>query len=193
MASPAASSQGQSRSVFAGGNGRPGRAAGGGGAGQAGRSCGRRRRGGPVREARKRSTGRPRLTFRETATIDLDQCSQRQRHKNPARQGPRGFGWRLVEPEARAEAARAQPVARLCAACRSVQGARWGGGPRGDLPCRERRDRRRPRTGARVVKRVYTNLAILDVTPRGFAVRDVVAGITLDALQARTEAKLLWT
>jgi 3-oxoadipate CoA-transferase beta subunit len=40
---------------------------------------------------------------------------------------------------------------------------------------------------------VYTNLAILDVTPRGFAVRDVVAGITLDALQARTEAKLHWT
>ena len=50
-----------------------------------------------------------------------------------------------------------------------------------------------PRTGARVAKRVYTNLAILDVTPCGFAVRDVVAGITLDALQARTEAKLHWT
>jgi hypothetical protein len=32
-----------------------------------------------------------------------------------------------------------------------------------------------------------------DVTPRGFAVRDVVAGITLNALQAHTEAKLHWT
>jgi 3-oxoadipate CoA-transferase beta subunit len=39
-----------------------------------------------------------------------------------------------------------------------------------------------------VVKRVYTNLAVLDVTPDGFAVRDMVEGLTLDALQKVTDA-----
>jgi 3-oxoadipate CoA-transferase beta subunit len=45
-------------------------------------------------------------------------------------------------------------------------------------------------TAARVVKRVCTNLAVLDVTEPGFAVLDMARGLTLDALQARTEAKL---
>jgi len=40
------------------------------------------------------------------------------------------------------------------------------------------------------VKRVYTNLAVLDVTPRGLVVLDMIPGLTLEALQARTEAKL---
>jgi acyl CoA:acetate/3-ketoacid CoA transferase beta subunit len=40
------------------------------------------------------------------------------------------------------------------------------------------------------VKRVYTNLAVLDVEPRGFVVRDMIPGMTLEDLQARTEAKL---
>ena len=47
-----------------------------------------------------------------------------------------------------------------------------------------------PLTAKGVVKRVYTNLAVLDVTPRGFVVRDMIPGMTLEALQARTEAKL---
>jgi 3-oxoadipate CoA-transferase beta subunit len=47
-----------------------------------------------------------------------------------------------------------------------------------------------PLTAKGVVKRVYTNLAVLDVTPHGFVVRDMVRGMTLEALQARTEAKL---
>ena len=47
-----------------------------------------------------------------------------------------------------------------------------------------------PLTAKGVVKRVYTNLAVLDVTPDGFAVRDMIPGLTLEALQARTEAKL---
>jgi 3-oxoadipate CoA-transferase beta subunit len=34
------------------------------------------------------------------------------------------------------------------------------------------------------------NLAVLDVTPRGFVVRDMIPGMTRAALQARTEAKL---
>ena len=45
-----------------------------------------------------------------------------------------------------------------------------------------------PLTALGVVKRVYTNLAVLDVTPDGFAVRDIVEGLTLDALQKVTDA-----
>ena len=40
------------------------------------------------------------------------------------------------------------------------------------------------------MKRVYTNLAVLDVTPRGFEVIDLAQGIDFDTVQARTEAKL---
>jgi 3-oxoadipate CoA-transferase beta subunit len=47
-----------------------------------------------------------------------------------------------------------------------------------------------PLTAVGVVKRVYTNLAVLDVTPEGFAVREMVAGLTLDALQHVTDAPL---
>ena len=48
-----------------------------------------------------------------------------------------------------------------------------------------------PLTAKGVVKRVYTNLAVLDVTDRGFVVRDMIPGLTFDALQARTDAPLL--
>ena len=41
-----------------------------------------------------------------------------------------------------------------------------------------------------MVKRVYTNLAVLDVTDDGFVVRDMVPGLTLEALQDVTEARL---
>jgi 3-oxoadipate CoA-transferase beta subunit len=47
-----------------------------------------------------------------------------------------------------------------------------------------------PLTAPGVVKRVYTNLAVLDVTPDGFAVRELVDGLTLDALQKVTGAPL---
>jgi len=40
-----------------------------------------------------------------------------------------------------------------------------------------------PLTAVGVVKRVYTNLAVLDVTAAGFVVRDKVDGLTLEALQ----------
>ena len=40
------------------------------------------------------------------------------------------------------------------------------------------------------MKRIYTNLAVIDVTPDGFVVRDMVPDLTLDELQARTDAKL---
>ena len=47
-----------------------------------------------------------------------------------------------------------------------------------------------PLTAVGVVKRVYTNLAVIDVTPHGFAVREMVPGLTLDALQDVTDAPL---
>jgi 3-oxoadipate CoA-transferase, beta subunit len=47
-----------------------------------------------------------------------------------------------------------------------------------------------PLTAIGVVKRLYTNLAVIDVTPEGFAVREMVPGLTLDALQAVTDAPL---
>ena len=48
-----------------------------------------------------------------------------------------------------------------------------------------------PLTAKGAVRRVYTDLAVLDVTPAGFVVRDMVAGLTFEALQDRTEARLL--
>jgi 3-oxoadipate CoA-transferase beta subunit len=48
-----------------------------------------------------------------------------------------------------------------------------------------------PLTALGAVKRVYTNLAVLDVTDGGFAVREMVRGLTLDALQKVTDAPLV--
>ncbi len=47
-----------------------------------------------------------------------------------------------------------------------------------------------PLTAVRAVKRVYTNLAVIDVTTRGFEVVDMIPEIGFEALQARTDAKL---
>jgi len=49
-----------------------------------------------------------------------------------------------------------------------------------------------PLTAKGVVKRVYTDLAVLEVTDRGFVVLDMIPGLTREALQARTEAELIW-
>ena len=48
-----------------------------------------------------------------------------------------------------------------------------------------------PLTGRRAVDRIYTNLAVLDVTPQGLAVRELAPGLTIEALQAATGAPLL--
>ena len=48
-----------------------------------------------------------------------------------------------------------------------------------------------PLTAAQCVKRVYTNLAVLDVTREGVIVREMVEGLDLKGLQALTEAKLV--
>jgi 3-oxoadipate CoA-transferase, beta subunit len=48
-----------------------------------------------------------------------------------------------------------------------------------------------PLTAKGVVRRVYTNLAVLDVTPSGFVVREMIPGLSWDELAARTAAPLL--
>ncbi len=52
------------------------------------------------------------------------------------------------------------------------------------------RDCSYPLTAPHAVKRVYTNLAVLDVTPRGFEVLDQVPGLTRAELETRTGATL---
>ncbi len=47
-----------------------------------------------------------------------------------------------------------------------------------------------PLTALGVVKRVYTNLAVIDVADDGFVVREMVQGLTLEALQQVTDAPL---
>lgn len=48
-----------------------------------------------------------------------------------------------------------------------------------------------PLTAPGVVKRIFTNLAVIDVTPRGLVVKEMVAGLDLPGLQRLTEAPLL--
>lgn len=47
-----------------------------------------------------------------------------------------------------------------------------------------------PLTAPRVVKRIYTDLAVIDVTGEGLLVREIVAGLDLADLQALTDAPL---
>jgi 3-oxoadipate CoA-transferase beta subunit len=47
-----------------------------------------------------------------------------------------------------------------------------------------------PLTAVRAVDRIYTDLAVLDVTARGFTLVDIVAGLSFEDLQTRTGAKL---
>jgi len=47
-----------------------------------------------------------------------------------------------------------------------------------------------PLTAPGCVKRVYTELAVIDVTPKGFVVTEIVPGLSFDELQERTGAPL---
>jgi 3-oxoadipate CoA-transferase beta subunit len=47
-----------------------------------------------------------------------------------------------------------------------------------------------PLTAVRCVSRVYTDLAVVDVTPHGFLVREMVDGMSRDELQAKSGAPL---
>ncbi len=47
-----------------------------------------------------------------------------------------------------------------------------------------------PLTGAACVKRVYTDLAVIEVTPDGFVVLEIAPGVSRETLQERTGAPL---
>src|SRR6185312_274268 len=47
-----------------------------------------------------------------------------------------------------------------------------------------------PLTAAGVVDRIYTNLAVIDVTPDGLVVREMVPGLEFNELQKKTGASL---
>src|ERR1700687_5506144 len=47
-----------------------------------------------------------------------------------------------------------------------------------------------PLTAAGCVKRIYTSLAVIDVTPQGLVVIEMIPGMTLEKLQTLTEPKL---
>lgn len=47
-----------------------------------------------------------------------------------------------------------------------------------------------PLTGMSCVNRIYTDLAVIDVTPKGLVVNEMVPGLTLDELQKLTDAPL---
>ena len=47
-----------------------------------------------------------------------------------------------------------------------------------------------PLTAVSCVSRIFTDLAVIDVTPDGLVVREMADGLTFDALQARTGAAL---
>ena len=47
-----------------------------------------------------------------------------------------------------------------------------------------------PLTGAAVVNRIFTDLAVIDVNEQGFVVREILDGMNLDELQAVTAAPL---
>ena len=47
-----------------------------------------------------------------------------------------------------------------------------------------------PLTAVGAAKRVYTNLAVIDIDDKGFAVRDMAPGLTFEALQDATDAPL---
>jgi 3-oxoadipate CoA-transferase beta subunit len=48
-----------------------------------------------------------------------------------------------------------------------------------------------PLTGKAVVDRIYTDLAVIDVTPAGLAVRELAPGVSFDYVQQRTGTVLL--
>ena len=48
-----------------------------------------------------------------------------------------------------------------------------------------------PLTGMKCVKKVVTDLAVLDITPRGFQLRERAPGISVEEIQAKTAGRLI--
>lgn len=49
-----------------------------------------------------------------------------------------------------------------------------------------------PLTGQAVVKRIYTDLAVIDITPNGFKVIELAPGVSADFVKERTGASLIF-
>jgi 3-oxoadipate CoA-transferase beta subunit len=47
-----------------------------------------------------------------------------------------------------------------------------------------------PLTGMSCVNRIYTDLAVIDVTPKGLVVKEMVNGLSFEELQSLTDAPL---
>src|SRR5690606_16488101 len=47
-----------------------------------------------------------------------------------------------------------------------------------------------PLTAKRCVTRIFTDIAVVDVTPAGFVAREIIEGLTPDELRARTGAPI---
>jgi acyl CoA:acetate/3-ketoacid CoA transferase beta subunit len=47
-----------------------------------------------------------------------------------------------------------------------------------------------PQTGYGVVKTIFTDLAVIDVTDQGFVAREIAKGLSLADIQAKTNAPL---
>ncbi len=48
-----------------------------------------------------------------------------------------------------------------------------------------------PLTGKGVVSRIFTNLAVIDISPEGFRLRELAPGVTFEEVQAQTAAQIL--
>jgi len=48
-----------------------------------------------------------------------------------------------------------------------------------------------PLTGVQCVKKIVTNLAVLDITPDGFKLIERAPGVTVEEIQAATEGRLI--
>ena len=48
-----------------------------------------------------------------------------------------------------------------------------------------------PITARGVVKKIFTNLAVIDITPQGLVLREVAPGVTAETVQSLTEPKLI--
>jgi len=50
-----------------------------------------------------------------------------------------------------------------------------------------------PLTGVRCVRKVVTNLAVLDITPQGFKLLERAPGVSVEEIKAATEGRLVIT
>ena len=48
-----------------------------------------------------------------------------------------------------------------------------------------------PITGLNCVKKVVTNLGVFDITDRGFELKEIAPGVTVDQIKAATEGRLV--